>query len=56
MKLSDIKIQGGGHAYLSNPGHSLGKITPAVIRENASREVKSVVLCGSVLYIELEKE
>lgn len=56
MNLSNIEIQGGGHAYLSSPGHSLGKVTPAVIKENACREVKRIVLCGSVLYIELEKE
>lgn len=56
MKLSDIDIQGGGRAYLSSPGHSLGKLTSAVIKENACREVKRIVLCGSILYIELEKE
>ena len=56
MLLSQIDIQGGGRAYLTSPGHSLGKVTPAVIKENACREVKKIVLCGSVLYIELEKE
>lgn len=56
MKLSNVEIQGGGRAYLSSPGHSLGKVTPAVIKESACREVKRVVLCGSILYIELEKE